>query len=113
MDSGFFAQCVLLYVDVNQRMNLACHDHCWLVQCYDLAQLSRYFKVMAPGIDACLYNCFLYQQFSFSFCATVVCISTCWPCVEVSGKLLMPYDYCLCLPSSDGYLVDENLIRVS
>ena len=30
----------------------------------------------------------------------------CWSCVEVSDKLLIPH--CLCLPSSDGYLVDEN-----
>ena len=30
--------------------------------------------------------------------------SYCWSCVEVLGKLLIPY--CLCPPSSDGYLVE-------
>ena len=30
----------------------------------------------------------------------------CWSCVEVSGKLLI--SYCLCLPSSDGYLVEQE-----
>ena len=32
--------------------------------------------------------------------------SHCWSCLEVLDKLLIPY--CLCLPSTDGYLVDEN-----
>ena len=31
-----------------------------------------------------------------------------WPCVELVGKLLIPF--CLCLPSSDGYLVEENSV---
>ena len=30
--------------------------------------------------------------------------SHCWSCVEVSGKLLVPY--CLCPPSSNGYQVE-------
>ena len=33
--------------------------------------------------------------------------SQCWPCVEVSGKLLIPY--CLCPPSSNGYLVERKI----
>ena len=32
--------------------------------------------------------------------------SQCWSRSEVSGKLFVLY--CLCIPSSDGYLVDEN-----
>ena len=32
--------------------------------------------------------------------------SHCWSCVEVSGKLLIPY--CLCPPSSNGYLVERK-----
>ena len=32
--------------------------------------------------------------------------SHCWSCVEVSGKLLIPY--CLCPLSSDGYLVERK-----
>ena len=32
--------------------------------------------------------------------------SHCWSCVDVPGKRFIPH--CLCLPSSDGYLVDEN-----
>ena len=33
--------------------------------------------------------------------------SHCWSCVEVSGKLLIPY--CLCPPSSNGYLVESKI----
>ena len=33
--------------------------------------------------------------------------SHCWSCVEVSGKLLIPY--CLCQTSNDGYLVKRKL----
>ena len=33
--------------------------------------------------------------------------SHCWSCVEVLGKLLI--SYCLCPPSSDGYLVKQKL----
>ena len=29
-----------------------------------------------------------------------------WSCVEVSGKLFIPY--CVCLPSSGGYLVEQE-----
>ena len=34
--------------------------------------------------------------------------SHCWPYVELSGKLPIPH--CLCLLSSDGYLVDEDCV---
>ena len=33
--------------------------------------------------------------------------SHCWSCVEVLGKLLIPY--CLCLPSSTEYHVERKL----
>ena len=33
--------------------------------------------------------------------------SHCWSCVEVSGKLLIPY--CLCPSRSNGYLVDQKI----
>ena len=33
--------------------------------------------------------------------------SHCWSCVEVPGKLLIPY--CICPASSDGYLVEQKI----
>ena len=33
--------------------------------------------------------------------------SHCWTYIEVPGKLLSPY--CLCPPSSDGYLVERKI----
>ena len=35
--------------------------------------------------------------------------SHCWSCVEVSGKLFIPY--CLWSPSSDGYLVERKIVN--
>ena len=36
--------------------------------------------------------------------------SHCWSCVEASGKLLIPY--CLCPPSSNGYLVERKKWKI-
>ena len=37
--------------------------------------------------------------------------SHCWSCVKVLGKLLIPF--CLCLPSSDGYLMEQESLAIA
>ena len=36
--------------------------------------------------------------------------SHCWSCVEVLGKLLIPY--CLCPPSNNGYLMEQKIVKL-
>ena len=60
------------------------------------------------------YNSYIYESMwsSDSGCWTQdqKVDSHCWSGVEVSAKFLIPY--CLCPPSSDGYLVEQKIAKL-